>query len=144
LAAARLFTAIESSHTPICEENAFMKSSPTPVLTLLLLLAGCSPTPPGAGPAAMPPMNPADKETRIKQSLAALSAEDRSLAESQGYCPLMEKVRLGERGTPIKLSLEGETVFVCCRGCENQAKKAPAQTLTRLKSLKEKSKPEQK
>ena len=38
-------------------------------------------------------------------------------------------------GPPIKLSLAGETVFLCCSGCKSQAMADPAKTAARVKEL---------
>lgn len=56
----------------------------------------------------------------IRDALAPLSEEDRKLAEAQVICPVTE-VRLGSMGmgTPIKLEIEGRTVFICCEGCRD-------------------------
>ena len=53
----------------------------------------------------------------MKAGLAKLSPEDRRLAEAQGYCAVQEDSRLGSMGTPVKLLLKGQPVFLCCRGC---------------------------
>ena len=36
---------------------------------------------------------------------------------------------------PIKLTLDGQTVFVCCKGCVSAAKEAPAATAARAAEL---------
>jgi hypothetical protein len=36
--------------------------------------------------------------------------------------------RLGGMGPPVKLVLDGETVFVCCENCVEQAKADPKKT----------------
>jgi Cu(I)/Ag(I) efflux system membrane fusion protein len=56
----------------------------------------------------------------IRIALEPLSEADRALAEAQVICPVTE-VRLGSMGmgTPIKLELEGRTVFICCEGCRD-------------------------
>jgi hypothetical protein len=38
-------------------------------------------------------------------------------------------------GTPIKLTLENQTVFVCCAGCRDGALKKLKETLARVKQL---------
>jgi membrane fusion protein, copper/silver efflux system len=61
----------------------------------------------------------AEKE-EIRKAMEPLSQADRALAESQVICPVTE-VRLGSMGmgTPIKLEIEGRTVFICCEGCRD-------------------------
>ena len=61
----------------------------------------------------------AEKE-EIRTALEPLSDADRALVEAQVICPVTE-VRLGSMGmgTPIKLEVEGRTVFICCEGCRD-------------------------
>ncbi len=56
----------------------------------------------------------------IRKAMEPLSEEDRKLAEAQVICPVTE-VRLGSMGmgTPVKLEIEGRTVFICCEGCRD-------------------------
>lgn len=79
---------------------------------------------------------PEDPDAKIEQSLAKLSPEDRKLAEAQRYCAILPNSRLGSMGPPIKLVLEGETVFICCGGCREKALAAPGQTVANVKKLK--------
>lgn len=65
----------------------------------------------------------------IKANLAKLSAEDRELAEAQGFCPIMLKNRLGVMGPPIKVMVKDQPVFVCCKGCTRKALANPDRTL---------------
>jgi hypothetical protein len=51
-------------------------------------------------------------------------------------------------GAPVKIVLEGQTVFLCCEGCREEAKAHPKATLANAaklraasKSLKEPSSP---
>lgn len=63
----------------------------------------------------------------IRKALEPLSEDDRKLAEAQEICPVTE-VRLGSMGmgTPIKLEIEGRTVFICCEGCRDGWVNEPA------------------
>ncbi len=63
----------------------------------------------------------------IRKAMEPLSEDDRKLAESQVICPVTE-VRLGSMGmgTPIKLEIEGRTVFICCEGCRDMWGSEPA------------------
>jgi membrane fusion protein, copper/silver efflux system len=81
---------------------------------------------------------PEDPDAKIRASLAKLSAEDRALAAAQKFCPVLKDSRLGSMGTPIKVMVDGQPVFVCCKGCEKKAIAAPAKTLARVKELKDK------
>jgi multidrug efflux pump subunit AcrA (membrane-fusion protein) len=90
--------------------------------------------------AAIRPSTPSEEDEQIKASLANLSAEDRFIAEAQKFCPVLSDNRLGLMGTPHKVFLNGQTVFLCCRGCEKEALAHPAQVVEKLTALKKKSK----
>ena len=68
----------------------------------------------------------AEKE-EIRKAMEPLSDADRALAEAQVICPVTE-VRLGSMGmgTPVKLEIEGRTVFICCEGCRDAWVNEPA------------------
>jgi Cu(I)/Ag(I) efflux system membrane fusion protein len=83
----------------------------------------------------------ADKGSRqedadVKAALAKLSPDDRRLAEAQGYCAVQEESRLGSMGVPVKITLKGQPVFLCCRGCIAEAQAHPDQALARVEKLK--------
>ena len=82
----------------------------------------------------------AEHEAKIKANLAKLSdPEDRKLAEAQKYCPISdEPLGTPEMGVPIKVMVDGQPVFLCCKSCERKAKADPAKTLARVKELKAK------
>jgi uncharacterized protein (TIGR03000 family) len=63
-----------------------------------------------------------DEEKEITASLGKLAPEDRKTAEAQRFCVIQDKVPLGSMGVPVKLTLNGQTVFVCCEGCEKKAR----------------------
>ena len=81
------------------------------------------------------------KEKReIAASLAKLSPEDQKLARAQGYCPVMADSPLGSMGAPIKINVNGQSVFLCCKGCQKKAFANPAKTLAAVEALKAKVK----
>ncbi|HEV3439062.1 MAG TPA: hypothetical protein VG122_16970 [Gemmata sp.] len=71
--------------------------------------------------------------------LAKLPAADKALAEAQKVCPISGEP-LGSMGVPPKLSLNGETVFLCCNGCAKDAKADPDKTLKALAAKKAEAK----
>jgi Cu(I)/Ag(I) efflux system membrane fusion protein len=77
------------------------------------------------------PSTPEDADATADAALSALSPEDRKLAETQRFCPVLG-TRLGAMGTPLKVVLEGRTVFLCCIGCKDKALADPAGTLRKL------------
>ncbi len=72
--------------------------------------------------------------------LAKLSRVDRRLAEAQGNCPILKSNRLGTMGVPVKLILKDQPVFLCCKGCIEEAQAHPDQTLARIENLKARTK----
>jgi Cu(I)/Ag(I) efflux system membrane fusion protein len=92
----------------------------------------------GAGPSVttVRPTTPEDADAKIAAALAKLPAEDRPLAEAQRFCPVLEDSRLGSMGPPVKLMIDGQPVFLCCKGCERKALANPQATLARVQELK--------
>lgn len=83
---------------------------------------------------AVRPTTPDDPDAKVKAALVKLSPADRALAESQQFCPVLTGSRLGSMGTPIKLTVKGQTVFVCCSGCREEAIQEADRTLKRVKA----------
>lgn len=104
----------------------------------VMLFSGCG-TAQNAGPAKSSDVEHGNHDAVAEQaaSLAKLSPEDRTLAEAQGYCAVSEEP-LGSMGTPIKLIIKDEPVFVCCKGCDKKAKSDPDKTLAKVTELKAK------
>lgn len=73
--------------------------------------------------------------TEIAEALAKLPEADRALAEQQKVCPVSEEP-LGAMGTPIKLTVGDQTVFICCDGCRATIEAEPEKYLAKLKSEK--------
>jgi hypothetical protein len=96
-----------------------------------------------AGPAVKPPAPKSsswtsEKQAKIEAALNELTAADRQLAQAQKYCPIGGEP-LGSMGKPIKLTLQGQTVFLCCSGCENAARADEKGTLAKVGQLKAKA-----
>ncbi len=113
-------------------------------LLALALLAGCTgqnqPGPKAGSPAAPERQASAqDKATEatVPEGLAELSGEDRILAEKQRVCPVTGAL-LGSMGKPEKVTVKGQTVFLCCSGCEDDLKKDPDEFLAKLKAAEKK------
>lgn len=83
-------------------------------------------------------------EAKVKANLAKLSPDDRKLAEEQKWCAVENDSRLGAMGTPIKIMINDQPVFVCCKACIKSAKKDPEKTLEKVKELKAKAAAEKK
>lgn len=83
-----------------------------------------------------------DEETMIRTNLAKLpNKADRELATQQRYCPVRKENRLGSMGPPAKIMLHGQPVFLCCAGCEEEARARPHETLAIVKRLLRDAKP---
>ncbi len=80
-------------------------------------------------------MNKAEKT--ISDAMAKLSPEDQKLAAAQRFCPIMTYSRLGAMGTPLKVMIEGKTVFLCCKGCTEDAVKGGAATVKTVTKLRD-------
>jgi len=76
-----------------------------------------------------------DEAAKAKAVLAKLSRVDRQLAEAQGLCPVLNN-RLGSMGMPAKILVDGQPVFLCCKGCVKEAREHAARTLARVAELK--------
>ncbi len=75
-------------------------------------------------------------DSDIALALGKLSAEDRKAVDAQKYCAVMSSNLLGSMGTPLKLEIKGESVFLCCSGCKSKAEENPDQTLAAVAKLK--------
>jgi hypothetical protein len=69
--------------------------------------------------------------SEVEAALASLSPEDKAQAIKQKICPFSEEP-LGSMGTPIKVSVAGQEVFICCEGCEAPLKQDPAKHLAKI------------
>ncbi len=67
----------------------------------------------------------------VPQPTKDLTAEDKALAAKQKVCPVTGEP-LDSMGGPVKVVVNGRTVFVCCEGCETPLRKNPAKYLANL------------
>jgi hypothetical protein len=77
------------------------------------------------------------KAAKIKAALAKLSSADRKAAELQKECPINEGSLLGSMGVPIKVTLGGQSVYLCCPACKEDALADPRGTLEKVKRLRQ-------
>ena len=73
----------------------------------------------------------ADEAEAIVKALAGLSSADRTLAEKQKLCPVTD-MPLGSMGTPVKVIVNGRSVFICCEGCRERLLAEPVAYLAKL------------
>jgi hypothetical protein len=136
-----------------------IRTSRWAALALAAALVGCD-NPPAPSPSPSPAPNPAPAakpgETKPEANKAAdakpakpfdiagaklsekelaninkLDEADRKLALEQKLCAVQGS-HLGWMGKPYKVVLDGKPVFLCCDGCEEDAKAHPAETLAKL------------
>jgi hypothetical protein len=75
-----------------------------------------------------------DLEKKIADNLAVLG-DDQEAARSQRYCAVLTKNRLGAMGTPVKISLKDQNVFLCCEACQKEAEKDLDAVIKRVEQL---------
>jgi len=69
-------------------------------------------------------------------NIAKLPEADRVAAEKQATCPVTG-LALGAMGRPIKITVEGQEVFLCCKGCAADARQNAKEVLRRVAEFKE-------
>ncbi len=84
--------------------------------------------------APLPPVSAAD-QVKMRAMLDKLPPEDRKLAEAQVYCAIDQDSPLGTMGPILKVNVKGQPVFLCCKGCEAEAKAHPDETLLQFQQL---------
>jgi len=77
--------------------------------------------------------SPALTAAQLEQ-IDKLPPEDRELAVAQAFCPVTGEP-LGSMGPPVKVIVEGEPVFLCCKGCEQDVRENPEQMLAKVRKL---------
>jgi len=82
-------------------------------------------------PAAPVPARDPDVDPAHAKSLAALSPEDQARAARQKDCPVMGSP-LGSMGTPVKVTVAGRDVLLCCAHCRPAIEADPEKFLANL------------
>jgi hypothetical protein len=108
----------------------------------LVYLAGCIGSAPekstkGNDPKKTEVSATRDKSAKIEAALAKLDPADRKLAEAQEWCVISNGPR-GNMGAPLKLTIDGQPVFVCCDHCTEAAEADHNKTLAKAEELKAK------
>lgn len=68
---------------------------------------------------------------KMKAELAKLSPEDAESAMKQHFCPVSSEM-LGTMGSPIKVDVKGQQVWICCEGCRDKLLADPDNYLAKL------------
>jgi hypothetical protein len=66
--------------------------------------------------------------------ITTATAADQTAIRTQNKCPVLGTT-LGSHGTPIKVGLGGQTLFVCCKGCVGKVVKDPDAYLAKAAEL---------
>lgn len=66
--------------------------------------------------------------------IGKLPPEDREMAIAQAVCPVTDEP-LGSMGPPVKVIVEGEPIFLCCKGCERDVRENPEEMLAKVRKL---------
>lgn len=93
---------------------------------------------PYPGIAPRPALRPGQSPSRVSQTIpkdmegiALLSPADQVSALAQATCPVT-KEKLGSMGKPIRVTVSGRSLWVCCQGCVNAVKSNPREYFRNL------------
>ncbi len=115
---------------------AHMRLLGTAVAVLAALTLGCGsdrePEPTNTQDKGAPSSDTTEQD-EVTAALAELSPADRKLAMAQKVCPVSGQP-LGSMGTPIKMTVKGQEVFICCRACRKPLEKTPDTYLAKMKA----------
>lgn len=115
-------------------------AAPFVLAIFALVVAGCSQKP-ADGPAEPVAVVegevveevevPAIAGDEVTEAMASLGEADRAAALAQKICPVSNEP-LGSMGAPIKLTVAGRDVFICCDGCRKELEANPDKYLAKL------------
>jgi len=63
--------------------------------------------------------------------IGKLPAGEKEIALAQIVCPVSGE-HLGSMGKPVKVSAEGKTFLICCKGCTEDITKDPKAVVAKL------------
>jgi Cu(I)/Ag(I) efflux system membrane fusion protein len=69
------------------------------------------------------------------ENIAKLPKVDQALALAQKRCPITDSP-LGLMGVPFKMLIKGQTIFLCCPGCEEEARDRAEEVLKKIAGFK--------
>lgn len=102
-------------------------------------LCGCKEAATDKSKAASPRVEKPAVQDTVAANLDKLDPADRKLAKAQGFCAVDDDSRLGSMGVPLKVMVNDQPVFVCCKSCKKSALAHPEKTLAKVEELKKKS-----
>lgn len=62
---------------------------------------------------------------------AKATAADQAAIRAQVVCPVMG-TKLGDHGTPLKVTIDGRALYLCCKGCLARVQRDPAKYLAKV------------
>ena len=68
-----------------------------------------------------------------REQIDRLPEGDRELAAAQAVCPVTGEP-LGSMGVPVKVTIQGHTVFLCCQGCVAEVETHPDKYLKQMQN----------
>ena len=78
-----------------------------------------------------------DEAAVIKANLAKFGPEDAKLAAAQRLCPVSEDpLGSSKMGVPVKLMINDQPIFICCKGCKGEVEKKQDEMLKKVAELK--------
>ena len=113
----------------VCCDGCIQTAKADPAKTLQRLTSS-----PLAAPRPAPKLS-AEEVIEIRAELEKLPPEDRAAAEAQRRCPVRGEW-IGSMPNPKKVTIGGQTVFLCCKGCEKEALANPTPTLKKVAEFK--------
>ena len=69
-------------------------------------------------------------DDEIKE-IKTLPADEQDAALKQAKCPVSDEA-LGSMGAPIKVTAEGKTFYICCKGCAKEVETNPKEVVAKL------------
>ncbi len=69
-------------------------------------------------------------------TVSQVTAADSAAIQQQGKCPVMD-TPLGAHGAPLKITIDGRPLFVCCQGCVRKVQQNPAYYLRKASGSQE-------
>ncbi len=76
--------------------------------------------------------NPTPATDDVALERAKMSNEDRAAVAAQEWCVVMQDSQLGSMGAPVKITIKGQSVYLCCASCKRKAEADPEKTLAVL------------
>jgi hypothetical protein len=91
--------------------------------------------PPSKADAAKPTGAAAKLSAEELAAVKELPQDEQEAAIAQAVCPVSDE-HLGSMEKPVRVTAEGRTFYLCCKGCEKDLKADPKAVLAKLDKLK--------